>query len=85
MNHLESFTGRRIDAAIYNETPPDPKLRELYAKQKSDFVELDSTDPFWDRCKLYRADLLDASNDVMRHNPSKLADLLTSIFTAEAL
>jgi uncharacterized cofD-like protein len=83
INHLESFISRRIDAVIYNETRPDKKLRELYADQKSDFVELDSSDPIWRKRKLYCADLLDASNDVMRHNSGKLADLLASIFNAE--
>ena len=83
ISHLESFVSRHIDVVIYNETRPDPQLRELYAKQKSDFVELDSGDPVWTQRKLYCADLLDSSNDVIRHNSSKLADLLTSIFNAE--
>jgi uncharacterized cofD-like protein len=85
INHLESFIGRRIDAAIYNETRPDPKLRDLYARQKSDFVELDRNDPIWAQRKLFCTDLLDSSNDVMRHNSRKLAKLLASIFSSEAL
>jgi uncharacterized cofD-like protein len=84
INHLESFVGRRIDLAIYNETRPNQQLRELYAKQKSDFVELDSNDPIWKQRRLYCADLLDSRNDVMRHNSSKLADLIASIFDTEA-
>lgn len=84
INHLESFIGRRIDVAIYNETRPDQKLRELYAKQKSDFVELDSSDSIWAKRRLYCADLLDSSNDVIRHNSSKLSDLMASIFSTEA-
>jgi uncharacterized cofD-like protein len=78
--HLESFLGRTVDGVIYNETRPDAKLRELYARQKSDFVDLDSNDPMWDQRKLFRADLLDSSNDVMRHSSGKLARLLRSIF-----
>lgn len=83
IHHIESFVGRRIDAAIYNETRPDQQLRELYAKQRSDFVELDRNDPCWTQCRLYCADLLDSSNNVMRHNSSKLADLMATIFNAE--
>ncbi len=83
IHHLESFIGRRIDVAIYNETRPDQKLRDLYAKQKSDFVELDNSDPIWTQRRLYCADLLDSSNDVMRHNSSKLADLMASILNTE--
>jgi uncharacterized cofD-like protein len=83
VNHLESFVGRRIDSIIYNKTRPDLKLRELYAKQKSEFVELDSDDPFWRRHKLYCADLLDSSNDVIRHNSGKLADLMAALIREE--
>jgi uncharacterized cofD-like protein len=84
VSHLESFIGRRIDAAIYNETRPDQKLSELYAKQKSDFVELNSNDPIWTERDLHCAGLLDSSNDVIRHNSNKLADLMASIFNTEA-
>jgi uncharacterized cofD-like protein len=84
INHLESFVGRRIDAAIYNETRPDQQLCALYAKQKSNFVELERSDSIWTQRKLYCADLLDSSNDVIRHNSAKLANLMTSIFNTEA-
>jgi uncharacterized cofD-like protein len=84
VNHLESFVGRPIDAVIYNETRPDPKLCELYAKQKSEFVDLDGGNSVWSRSKLYRADLLDSSNDVIRHNSKKLGDLMASFFNREA-
>jgi uncharacterized cofD-like protein len=84
VDHLESFVGRRIDAAIYNKTRPELNLLEMYGKQKSEFVELDGDSPIWTRHKLYCSDLLDSSNNVIRHNSGKLADLMASFFNTEA-
>ena len=82
INHLESFTGRRVDGIIYNETRPSPELQDLYAKQKSVFVELDDNEPLWNQRQLYRSDLLDSNSDVVRHNSNGLAKLIETIFSS---
>ena len=70
---LESFTGRRITAAIVNNRRPNKRLLTLYHKQKSDFVNIGLTDS---RCQLIQEDLLETSGDVIRHDPVKLARLI---------
>jgi uncharacterized cofD-like protein len=73
---LESFTGRKITAAIVNNKRPDDRLLELYRKQKSDFVEIGLVE---NRCKIITEDLLETSGDVIRHDPQKLAGLIKRI------
>ena len=85
IQHLESIVGRPIDGIIYNETKPKEKLRAQYAEQKSDFVDLDDDDPLWTQRKLFRANLLDSSSDVVRHHSNELAKLISRIIESEAL
>ena len=73
---LESFTGRKITAAIVNSRRPDDRLLDLYRKQKSDFVDVGLMD---DRCKLIMEDLLETSGDVIRHDAVKLAEVIGGI------
>jgi uncharacterized cofD-like protein len=73
---LEGFTGRKIDAAIVNARRPDNRLLALYRRQKSDFVGLGSSVP---DCRLIGEDLLETSGDVIRHDPQKLASLITHL------
>jgi uncharacterized cofD-like protein len=85
VTHLESFTGREMDAVIHNTTCPQKGLCELYAGQKSEFVQQDLHAPFWDRRRLFSADLIETSGQVIRHDSEKLARLLQSIFQSETL
>jgi uncharacterized cofD-like protein len=73
---LESFTGRRITAAIVNNQLPDERLLKLYRKQKSEFVDIGLVE---DRCRIIAEDLLETSGDIIRHDPQKLANLITRI------
>ena len=72
-----------MDVVIYNKTRPDSALCDLYALQKSDFVEIDLQDPLWRQRELYARDLLETSNRIIRHDSKKIAALLDSIFYPE--
>jgi uncharacterized cofD-like protein len=80
VTRLESFTGRPLDGIISNATKPPASVRAKYARQKSECVETDADTSEWGRRKVYARDLLDASGDVIRHDPKKLAAVLRSIF-----
>ncbi len=83
VRHLESFLGREVDCVLYNRTRPDEAICNLYAAQKSEFVEADIHDPLWSKREFITSDLLEASGNVIRHDPSKLAQLIHSIVLPE--
>jgi uncharacterized cofD-like protein len=80
VRHLESFIGKAVDVVIYNNTRPDRAISDLYALQKSEFVEIDLQKPFWRQRKLHAQDLLETSNRIIRHDSKKIAALLESVF-----
>jgi uncharacterized cofD-like protein len=73
---LESFTGRKMTAAILNNRRPSDRLLAIYRRQKSDFVDIGLAD---DRCPLIMEDLLETSGDVIRHDAGKLAAAIERI------
>jgi uncharacterized cofD-like protein len=80
VRNLEAFMGRPLDAVVYNNAVPDSALCDLYAIQKSNFVQIDPQASCWDLRKLYTLDLLETSNRIIRHDSKKLAALLDAIF-----
>jgi uncharacterized cofD-like protein len=83
VRNLESFMGRPVDAVIYNDAKPDKALCDLYAIQKSEFVQIDPQESCWRQRKLYAHDLLETSSRIIRHDSKKLAALLDAIFQRE--
>jgi uncharacterized cofD-like protein len=83
VKRLEAFTGRPVDAVVYNDSRPSPALMDLYASQKSECVLIDTSDPWWGRREVHAADLLDTAGNVIRHDSLKLARLLLSLFQEE--
>ena len=80
---LESFTGRRITAAIVNTCRPEKRLLDRYREQKSEFVEVGIAEG---GCKIIAADLLETTGGIIRHDPQKLACLIEEIiFGGEAV
>ena len=75
---LESFTGRKITAAIVNDKRPDERLLRLYRKQKSEFVDIGYTDS---SCQIIAEDLLETTGGIIRHDPQKLAHLISRIIS----
>ena len=80
VNGLEGFIGKPVHVVIYNTTRPAHALSDLYALQKSEFVEIDRHDPLWRQRKLYPQDLLESSSRIIRHDAKKITALLNSIF-----
>jgi uncharacterized cofD-like protein len=73
---LEKCIGRQLDSIIYNTAKPDHALLKQYERQKSEFVEIELSDPFWDHRTIIANDLLDTAGGVVRHDNHKLADLI---------
>jgi uncharacterized cofD-like protein len=79
VSKLEECAGRRIDGAIYNTSRPAPHLFARYGKQKAEFVELEADSACWADRRLYTADLLETTGNIIRHDSRKLAELLRRI------
>jgi len=76
---LEDCLGRKIDGFIGNDTKPIQKVLDIYSEQKSDFVHIDMTDPFWDHRNLHLTDVLDTNAMIARHDPEKLSKIIIEI------
>ena len=85
VEHLESFTVRKMDAVIYNTACPEKALCDLYASQKSECVPQDIEAPIWEHRRVFCADLIETSGNIIRHDSKKLAKLLASIFEMKKL
>ena len=79
---LEERIERKVDGIIYNSARPDAKLLASYHVQKAKFVEIDNQDGWWDKRNVYSSELLDASGDIVRHDPQKLAGVISDIIFA---
>jgi uncharacterized cofD-like protein len=76
---LENCLRCKIDGFIGNNTNPLQKVLDIYSEQKSDFVNIDMTDPFWDHRNLLWVDALDTNAKIARHDPKKLAGIISKI------
>lgn len=83
LNRLESYTGCRVDAIVYNTTMPDEIICKLYAQQQSEWVMLDDQATCWQDRALYADDLLETEGNIVRHHSTKMANLLQQIFFQE--
>jgi len=79
VNELEERLGRKVDGIIGNNKKPIQKILDIYAKQKSDFVNIDRTDPFWDHREIHIIDVLDTNAMIIRHDPEKLTRIILKI------
>lgn len=80
VQRLESFIGREVYGIFGNTRLPDSEVILSYHAQKSEPVTIDPTDPWWPPRILFARDLIDTSSPVVRHDSTKLAVLLESIF-----
>lgn len=76
---LEESIDRKVDGVIYNTARPTEDLLARYRDQKSQFVDIDNSDGWWENRHLHAADLLETSGDIVRHHPGKLADIINRI------
>lgn len=85
VRQLEKFIQKPIDMVVHNNKKPRCELCELYAAQKSEYVEADPGDEFWNQRNFFSADLLESSDQIIRHDSKKLADFLKGVFSGETL
>lgn len=80
VHRLEHFIQKPIDIIVHNNQKPPVDLVNLYATQKSHYVEVDPNDDTGDDRRLHSLDLLESSDKIIRHNSQKLASFLRSVF-----
>jgi len=79
VKELESKLNRPVTGVIYNTCRPPRAMLAAYEQQKSEFVQIESANPWWARRQLIGADLLEAAGNILRHHPDKLAAVLGQI------
>lgn len=83
VRRIEAILQRRIDIVIYNKQRPPEGLSDLYAQQKSDFVQALDDNPIWLQRRLISENLLESNTHAIRHDPKKLSQLLSTLFKPE--
>ncbi|MCK5695981.1 MAG: hypothetical protein KAH62_05200 [Desulfobacula sp.] len=79
---LKERLERKVDGIIGNSKKPIQKILDIYSEQKSDFVNIDRTDPFWDHREIHLIDVLDTNAMIIRHDPEKLTHIILKIIHA---
>ena len=76
---LEECIGHKVYGIIGNKTKPAQNILDNYLAQKSNFVQSDKADPFWDNRILLMKDLLDTNAMIVRHDPEKFRRVIEQI------
>lgn len=76
---LEELLGRKVDGIIGNSTTPRQEILDIYREQKSDFVTIDITDPYWDNMDIHLTDVLDTNAMIVRHDQKKMTRIIRKI------
>jgi len=76
---LEERLERSVDVIIANNKKPIQKILDMYQEQKSDFVDIDLADPFWNNRKISQTDVLDTNTMIVRHSSKKLSHIIQKI------
>ena len=79
IHEVEKYIGRQVDGIICNTRKPNSRILEKYLTVKSEFVDIDQLEKGINNCLIYADDLLDSSNETVRHDSRKLAALIQSI------
>jgi uncharacterized cofD-like protein len=82
---VEIYLGRQVDGIILNNKRPNIRLLKKYFAKKSEFVEIEALEKQISNRRIYTDDLLDSSDDMVRHNSKKLASLIQAIISKEYL
>jgi len=80
---LETYLGRQVDGIICNNRKPNDRLLKKYLAEKSEFVEIERLEKRINNRLIYADDLLDSSDEIVRHDSKKLASLIQSIISKE--
>jgi len=78
---LEERLGRSVDGVIGNNKKPIQKILDIYSEQKSKFVTIDTTDPFWADREIHLLNVLDTNAMIVRHDPKKMNTIIQEIIT----
>lgn len=76
---IEYYLERPVDGIICNVRKPKKSLLEMYMNAKAEFVDVDKSEKWIGNRMLYAGDLVDTSDEIVRHAPEKLASLIKSI------
>ncbi len=76
---IEDCLERTVDGVVCNTSRPSPRLLEKYESEKAEFVGVEDFENWRGSRRVYAADLLDASNQIVRHDSKKLARLIQEI------
>jgi hypothetical protein len=85
LKKVEVYLGRQVDGIILNNKKPNIRLLKKYFAEKSEFVEIEAVEKQIRNRRIYTDDLLDSSEDMVRHNSKKLASLIQKIISKEYL
>ena len=80
---VEMHLGRQVDGIILNTKRPNIRLLKKYFAEKSEFVEIEQLEKQMSNRRIYADDLLDSSDDIVRHDSKKLASLIRAIVSKE--
>jgi uncharacterized cofD-like protein len=80
---VETYLGRQVDGLICNNRKPNDRLLKKYLAEKSEFVEIERLEKRINNRLIYADDLLDSSDEIVRHDSKKLASLIQSIISKE--
>ncbi|UCD79515.1 MAG: uridine diphosphate-N-acetylglucosamine-binding protein YvcK [Desulfobacterales bacterium] len=76
---IEDYLERPVDGVICNISKPGKEILQKYEKEKAEFVEIGNAETWVGNRVIYQNDLLDTSNDIVRHDSKKLASLIRDI------
>ena len=83
IKNVEMYLGRQVDGIILNNKRPNIRLLKKYFAEKSEFVEIEQLEKLISNRQIYADDLLDSSDDIVRHDSKKLASLIRAIISKE--
>ena len=76
---IEDYIGRQVDGIVCNTGLPSNELLQKYILQNAELVAINKSEPWIADRKIYDANLLDHSTQIVRHSPTKLASLIQKI------
>lgn len=76
---IEEYLGRPVNGVICNASKPDDRLLQKYREERAEFVDIDRSEKWVGKRAIYAGDLLDKSDENVRHDPNKLASVIQSI------
>jgi hypothetical protein len=80
---VEMYLGQQVDGIILNNKKPNISLLKKYFVEKSEFVEIEQLEKQEKNRRIYADDLLDSSDEIVRHDSQKLASLIRTIISKE--